>query len=164
VLYLYLREIKNSIILIDEPELSLHPTWQNNLCQLYENFADKNNNQIILATHSPHILASAKSNSIRLLNLNKGKVEIFDQFDQSYGIEFSKILTDIMGVKHLRTQKVEKQLGTIKELIASDQFKTERFKSLWRDIEKHLGSKDVDLNLLKLEMRMREKNVQNHKK
>ncbi len=162
--HLYLLEIKNSIILIDEPELSLHPAWQNNILQLYEHFADKNNNQIILATHSPHILASAKSNSIRLLNLNKGKVEIFDSFDQSYGLEFSKILTDIMGVKHLRTPKVEEQLGTIKELIASDQFKTERFKSLWRDIEKHLGSNDVDLSLLKLEMHMREKSVQNNKK
>jgi predicted ATP-binding protein involved in virulence len=159
VLYLYLSEIKNRIILIDEPELSLHPTWQNNILQLYENFADKNNNQILLATHSPHILASAKSNSIRLLNLNKGKVEIFDSFDHCYGLEFSKILTDIMGVKHLRTPKVEAQLGTIKELIASDQFKTERFQSLWQYLEKHLGSKDVDLNLLALEMHNREKNV-----
>ncbi|MEN8220601.1 MAG: AAA family ATPase [Pseudomonadota bacterium] len=159
VLYLYLSEIKNSIILIDEPELSLHPTWQNNILQLYENLAENNNNQIILATHSPHILASAKSNSIRLLNLNKGKVEIFDSFDQSYGLEFSKILTDIMGVKHLRTPKVEQQLGTIKELIASDEFKTDKFKSLWQALEKHLGSKDVDLNLLKLEMHLREKNV-----
>ena len=164
VLYLYLSEIKNSIILIDEPELSLHPTWQNNILQLYENFADKNNNQIILATHSPHILASAKSNSIKLLNFNKGKVEVFDSFDQNYGLEFSKILTDIMGVKHLRTPKVEEQLGTIKELIASDQFKTENFKSLWQELEKHLGSKDVDLNLLKLEMQMKDKNVQNNKK
>ncbi|HIE01623.1 MAG TPA: ATP-binding protein, partial [Thiotrichaceae bacterium] len=164
VLYLYLSEIKNSIILIDEPELSLHPTWQNNILQRYENFADKNNNQIILATHSPHILASAKSNSIRLLNFNKGKVEIFERFDHSYGLEFSQILTDIMGVKHLRTPKVEEQLRTIKELIASDMFKTEGFKSLWQELEKHLGSKDVDLNLLKLEMRMREKSVQNHKK
>jgi hypothetical protein len=69
-----------------------------------------------------------------------------------------------MGVKHLRTPKIEEQLGTIKELIASDQFKTERFKSLWQELEKHLGSKDVDLNLLKLEMQMREKNVQNNKK
>jgi len=164
VLYLYLSEIKNSIILIDEPELSLHPTWQNNILQRYENFADKNNNQIILATHSPHILASAKSNSIRLLNFNKGKVEIFERFDHSYGLEFSQILTDIMGVKHLRTPKVEEQLDTIKARIASDLFKTEEFKSLWQELEKHLGSKDVDLNLLKLEMRMREKSVQNHKK
>jgi predicted ATP-binding protein involved in virulence len=164
VLYLYLSEIKNSLILIDEPELSLHPTWQNHILQQYENFADKNNNQIILATHSPHILASAKSNSIRLLNFDKGKVEVFDSFEQSYGLEFSQILTDIMGVKHLRTPKVEEQLGTIKALIASDQFKTEEFKSLWQELEKHLGSKDVDLNLLKLEMGMREKSVQNHKK
>ena len=86
------------------------------------------------------------------MTLNKGKVEVFDNFDQSYGLEFGKILTDIMGVKHLRTPKVEEQLGIIKELIASNQFQTERFKSLWQDIEKHLGSKDVDLNLLKLEM------------
>lgn len=141
MLYFYLGEIKNSIILIDEPELSLHPTWQNHLWQLYEIFADQNNNQIIVATYSPHILASAKSNSIKLLNLHKGKVEIFDSFEQSYGLEFSKVLTDIMGVKHLRTPKVEEQLNTIKELIVSDQFQTEKFENLWQELEKYLGSK-----------------------
>ncbi|EDN72784.1 hypothetical protein BGS_0308 [Beggiatoa sp. SS] len=39
-----------------------------NIWQQYENLPAKNYNRIILPTHSPHILASAKTNSIRLLN------------------------------------------------------------------------------------------------
>ncbi|MCK5716871.1 MAG: AAA family ATPase [Thiomargarita sp.] len=158
VLDLYLSDIKNSIILIDEPELSLHPTWQNNILQLYENFAENNNNQIIVATHSPHILASAKSNSILLLSLNKGKVDV-SGFDQSYGLEFSTILTNIMGVKHLRTPKIEEQFETIKKLIASEAFETTTLKDLWKNLEQHLGSNDIDLNLLKMEIEMKKKNV-----
>jgi predicted ATP-dependent endonuclease of OLD family len=36
VLYLYLSEIKNQVILIDEPEMSLHPNWQNSILELYD--------------------------------------------------------------------------------------------------------------------------------
>ena len=38
-LYLYLAEIKDKVILIDEPESSLHPAWQSRILKLYENYA-----------------------------------------------------------------------------------------------------------------------------
>ncbi|MDM8514948.1 AAA family ATPase [Desulfobacterales bacterium HSG16] len=67
VFTLHLSDIKDSIILIDEPESSLHPNWQNRITQIYQGFADKNDNQIILATHSPHIVASVRKEQIRVL-------------------------------------------------------------------------------------------------
>ena len=46
-------EVNNSIILIDEPEISLHTKWQGKIIKLYENIRE--NNQNIIATHSAHV-------------------------------------------------------------------------------------------------------------
>ena len=43
----------NSIILIDEVELHLHPIWQRKLVQALRE--DKSNNQYIFTTHSPFV-------------------------------------------------------------------------------------------------------------
>ena len=58
-------EPNNSIILIDEPELSLHPKWQQRIIEVYKKIGE--NNQIIIATHSPHILGSVSNENIFIL-------------------------------------------------------------------------------------------------
>jgi len=154
ILYLYIKEIEDSIILIDEPELSLHPSWQNKILKLYEKFAKDNNCQIIIATHSPHIIGSAKNEYIRLLTEDG----VIDDFSKSYGLEFSKILTDIMGIDSLRTPDVEKNIKFIKEKIYSNKFQNNLdFQRVWNELELQLGRTDIDLKLLKLEMNLREK-------
>jgi len=61
-------EPKNSIILIDEPELSLHPKWQQRIIEVYKKIGE--NNQIIIATHSPHILGSVKQEMSYILHMD----------------------------------------------------------------------------------------------
>jgi len=160
VLYLYLKEIKDSVILIDEPELSLHPAWQNRVLKLYENFAKVNNCQIIIATHSPHILGSAKSEYVRLLT----KDDVVDNFSNTYGAKFSQILTDIMDVKDLRTPEINEKFTNIENLIAENRFDTTEFKEKWQELENILGKNYFDLKLLKLEIASRRKDVQDNKK
>lgn len=50
-----------SLIIIDEPELSLHIKWQD---KLLKNLLKKNNIQILSATHSPYILNRSVDSSI----------------------------------------------------------------------------------------------------
>lgn len=157
ILYLYLKEAKDKLILIDEPELSLHPSWQNRVLKIYENFAKINNNQIILATHSPYIIGGAKKEYLKVLVTNQGEIEIIDNFDQSYGLEVSKVLTDIMGVEELRTPKIENDLLKLKRMIIKNEFQTEKFKKLLNDLKVSLGKNDMTLKLLQLEINMREK-------
>jgi len=159
VLYLYFQDYKDKVILIDEPELSLHPSWQNKVLKIYENFAKQNNCQIIIATHSPHIIGSAKPEYIRVLKKVDDKIEVFE-YDKSYGLEFNKILTDIMGAE-TRVSDVSERLSTIKKLIINNDFESEEFKEIWSDLENLIGADNIDLRLLKLEIASRKKNVQN---
>ncbi len=156
VLYLYLREIKDSVILIDEPELSLHPAWQNRVLKLYENFAKENNCQIIIATHSPHIIGSAKNEWIRVLTEDG----VIDNFSKSYGLEFSKILTDIMGVNNLRTPAIEKDFKFIKQEIYSNKYKDNpKFEKVWKHLEENLESNDIELDTLRHDFELMKKMI-----
>jgi len=159
VLYLYLKDIKDSVILIDEPELSLHPAWQNKILKLYETFAKSNNCQMIIATHSPHIIGSAKKEYLRLLVMEDDQIKVVDNFSHSYGLEFNQILTNVMDVKYLRTPDVAEELSKIKKKIQNNEFDDSEFKKSWKYLESIFGENYLDLKLLKLEIAARKKNV-----
>lgn len=56
------NSMSNSIILIDEPELSMHPRWQEKILNFYRNlftYEGVQSAQIIIATHSEYVLRSA---------------------------------------------------------------------------------------------------------
>ncbi|MCR5186044.1 MAG: ATP-binding protein [Clostridia bacterium] len=62
--------INNGIVLIDEPELSLHPKWQEKILEYYRRMFRKNgvqSVQIIIATHSEYLIKSAIDNKDDIL-------------------------------------------------------------------------------------------------
>ena len=60
----------DSLILIDEPEISLHPEWQSDFLPLLKKmFSEYKGCHFIIATHSPHILSSIEDNSSFIINL-----------------------------------------------------------------------------------------------
>ena len=50
---IYALNVRDALILIDEPELHLHPRWQRILLNMYARLAEETGNQFIMATHSP---------------------------------------------------------------------------------------------------------------
>lgn len=52
ILSIYSMGISNGLIIIDEPELHLHPKWQKVLFEMLSDISVNRNNQFILATHS----------------------------------------------------------------------------------------------------------------
>ena len=116
-------EPENSIIMIDEPELSLHPKWQQKIVDVYRKIG--RNNQIILATHSPHILGSVEKENIVLLEKNENgivKVKTGDEFGNSYGQTTGRILEDIMGLETDRNPNVNNLLNLVKEMVKNDNY------------------------------------------
>lgn len=63
----------NSLICIDEPEICLHPEWQERYIEMLTTvFEDFNYCHFIIATHSPQIISNLKANNCFILNLKKG--------------------------------------------------------------------------------------------
>ena len=71
----YQKSIQSNFILIDEPELSLHPEWQKKILQFYKRlFTDENGSQtaqIFVATHSPFIVHNFSRYNDKIVVLNK---------------------------------------------------------------------------------------------
>lgn len=64
----------NSLILIDEPELSLHPEWQTRFLDLLVGVLNPFSGcHIVIATHSPLIAQRAGELELELLKLGEGK-------------------------------------------------------------------------------------------
>lgn len=155
IMALKMIEANNSIILIDEPEISLHPSWQQKILKLYENVGE--NNQVIVATHSPHVISSAKKESLRLLVHGEDSIEVLDYNDvtSGYGQRIDKILVEIMGLKALREPAVQKKIDRLWAMIKSGKYETDEFKEKYEYLEDILGSLDEDLFLMKIEIAKR---------
>ena len=155
---------ENSIILIDDPELSLHPKWQQRIVDVYRKIGE--NNQIIIATHSPHILGSVRKENIMLLDKdNEGKIVIKtgDELYDSYGQPTERILEDIMGLKTTRNQEIFDKLEKIREMVNEDKYETDDFKKEYGDLKEILGTMDEDIMLIDMEIQIRRKGLKNVK-
>ena len=151
-------EPKNSIILIDEPELSLHPKWQQRIIEVYKKIGE--NNQIIIATHSPHILGSVSNENIFILYRDeKGKIEAKtgDELYSSYGQPVDRVLKDIMGLESVRTPKIEKDLEELRKLVDEDKYATKEFKEKYNELLEILGNTDEDLFLIDMDAKLKQK-------
>ena len=157
---------ENSIILIDEPELSLHPKWQQRIVDVYRKIGK--NNQIIIATHSPHILGSVKKENIMLLDKDEdGKIvvktgdKLYDS--DSYGQPTERILEDIMGLKTTRNQEIFDRLKKIREMVNENKYETDEFKKDYTELKNLLGTTDEDIMLIDMEIQIQKKGLKNVK-
>ncbi|EPN4497348.1 AAA family ATPase [Yersinia enterocolitica] len=65
----------NSLILIDEPEISLHPEWQETYIDLLMNiFGNHNGCHFIIATHSPQIISRLNDENCYITQTESGEV------------------------------------------------------------------------------------------
>jgi len=65
----------NTIILIDEPEISLHPEWQQRYINLLMNtFGGFYNCKFIIATHSPLVISNLKSANCYILPMAESEI------------------------------------------------------------------------------------------
>lgn len=162
ILSIKMLEPENSIILIDEPELSLHPKWQQKIIEVYKRIGK--NNQIITATHSPHILGSVPNENIFILSKNEDGKIIFikgRELENSYGQPVDRILEDIMGMETTRDIKVYNLLEEVRKLVREDKYEDNNFKEKYQKLEDILGLTDSDLLLINMEIQRRKRGAEN---
>lgn len=105
----------NSLILIDEPEISLQPNWQIEFCRLLdlaiENFTGCHT---IIATHSHFILSnlsklSSTIISMQLSTLNR-KVYLQNTYPESFGMSPENTLYTFFGITGYNNKYFEQDL------------------------------------------------------
>ena len=148
-------EVNNSIILIDEPEISLHPQWQRKIINLYESIGE--NNQLIIATHSPHVIGNITSDKLRVMIRDNNGIKIVDndKLSETYGKGIGDILTTTMNLDSLRNDDITKKLNKVYELLNKNLYDTEEFNDTFNYLRKYLGDLDKDIMRIRLDISVR---------
>jgi predicted ATP-dependent endonuclease of OLD family len=157
---------QNSLILVDEPETSLHPTWQQEVLKLYKNIPG--NNQVILATHSPHIIASTHPDNLFILQVNEEKktVECFnakkDKGLYIRGSEPNDILDEVMGTP-LRDNEIQKKIDELSDWLRlhPEDCDTPKMQKFIGELTNNLGRKDPFIMRLNHQLMMLKRRKQN---
>jgi predicted ATP-binding protein involved in virulence len=89
-----------AIMLIDEIDLHLHPSWQQRvLLDLMRAFPTT---QFIVTTHSPQVLTTVKRENIRIVaRYEKGLWRAEKPTEETKGVESSSAMNDVMGVNQI---------------------------------------------------------------
>jgi ABC-type Mn2+/Zn2+ transport system ATPase subunit len=100
---------KNSLVVVDEPELSLHPNWQMSYLDLLEAaLAPHEGCHVFLATHSPLIVQRAQEKGVAVLQMDR--VEEAEELSSRYqppsveGALLDVFHTPIAGSTYLANQ------------------------------------------------------------
>lgn len=133
-----------SLILLDEPEISLHPNWQMRYINdfIVELFKEYKTCQFIIASHSHFLASDIRGESSKIIGLKKSQEKIenidFGEID-TFGWSAEEVLYEIFRVKSTRNSFVENDLVKLLDIVNRDSKK-------WED----LNSIIVRLNSLRL--------------
>jgi len=138
------------IILIDEIDLHLHPSWQRLIIsQLTKVFP---NCQFIITTHSPQVISEIEPESLFLLKNDNNELSYSKAFE-SYGMNTDRILEDLLDVD-ARPIKEKKRLHKIFQLIQEN--KMEEAKSEIINLKNLIGE---DPELVKASVLIKRKEI-----
>lgn len=121
----------NSLVLIDEPEISLHPNWQMKyLSFLRELFGHSEyaTCHILVATHSHFLISDLKGDSSKIIGLKRAgrEIEIIDMPKgiDTYGWSAEDVLYNVFNVLSTRNKFVAEDIARIlNELSSGDKNK-----------------------------------------
>ncbi|WP_318477772.1 AAA family ATPase [Photobacterium leiognathi] len=111
-----------SIILIDEPEISLHPNWQVQYIEILQNILDDYTGcQVIICSHSHFLVSNIDSNFCSVMkakkdNYNNVNVKIYEQ--DVYGWSPEQVLYNVFGMTSTRNHYFEADLKKVVSIIS----------------------------------------------
>lgn len=128
------------IVMIDELDLHLHPSWQQTIVPAFQKSFPKI--QFIITTHSPHLLSTVPSGCIRILA--KGKITL--PHIETEGEQSQAVLEDIFGVSAWPPMQIAAKLKDYLRLVDHQEYDTLEGKALRAELEDHYGKGHVELS------------------
>lgn len=123
-----------ALVLIDEIELHLHPSWQRHVLRLLQTTFTRC--QFVITTHSPQVIGQVRPEKLRLLHHDDSGRITLTKASQSFGMDSSWILQNIMGVPS-RDYETEQRLSAIYQAIDEGDF--ERAHDLTKKLHADIG-------------------------
>ncbi|MDL2259628.1 AAA family ATPase [Deltaproteobacteria bacterium OttesenSCG-928-K17] len=135
------------VVLIDEVELHLHPSWQQTvLPRLMDIFP---NVQFIVTTHSPQVLTSIPAKHIRVLK--DGYVFTLPDNEETEGADAARILEDVLGVNPRPIPNYfARELNRYAEMVYNEKWDSPEAEELRLMLEKHYRGSEPKLQELEL--------------
>ena len=154
----------NSLLMIDEPEISLHPNWQMKYVSFLKRVLSSENystSHILIATHSHFIISDLEGNSSKIIGLSKENnlsIIPLDPHLDTFSWSAEEVLLKIFQVASSRNYFIAENLGLMLDFISDPKSDDESIKEKYFDLQldKISGLTDNDplktvLNKIKLE-------------
>jgi ABC-type multidrug transport system ATPase subunit len=127
---------KNLLFLYDEPDVSLHPKWQQLFISNVEKGLD-NESMAIITTHSPILVSNLQKSYIHIINKGK-KLSIESLY--SYGRDINSVLEDYFGIEE-RNEKGKKIIDDFYKAMTDKKY--DEAETILDEIEKSFGPDDI---------------------
>lgn len=134
------------IVLIDEVDMHLHPSWQRSIIdRLTATFPHC---QFILTTHSPLVISDCKE--VLVYSLDNSELT---QVPSQYGQDANSVLLEVMDT-HIRNANIANKLDDLLDHIQERNF--EAAHALLDELDKELPTSNIELTKAKLLLRKQE--------
>ena len=138
----------DGIVMIDEIDMHLHPSWQRKIVDSLTKTFPKV--QFIFTTHSPTVLTNAPKENIKIISNGN----VFDTNINTYGRDVNSILREIMYSK-IRPSETQKILDDFSNAIVDSDLEKaektlERLKSILGENDSEVVNAQVTLDLEKI--------------
>lgn len=133
------------IVLIDEIDLHLHPTWQKRILKDLMDIFPKV--QFIVSTHAPEVINSVKSDSVVMLKDNVA----LSVADETYGKDANTILREVMEVS-TRPDDVRSLFEQFYDLL--DKGEWNQAGTVIEQLEAEIGNNDAEVNSCRVRLEL----------
>lgn len=126
------------VLIIDEVDMHLHPRWQQQVLGLLQSAFPTL--QIIVSTHSPHVLSTVEKSSIRVLHIQNGELVIEIPMLQTRGVESADVLAAVMDVDPVPHVEETTTLSNYRKLIEAGVADGREASALRQRLTDHYGA------------------------
>lgn len=125
------------VLIVDEVDMHLHPRWQQQVLGLLQSAFPAL--QIIVSTHSPHVLSTVEKSSIRVLHIENGDAVIETPLIQTRGVESADVLATVMDVDPVPALEESSALSAYRRLIEAGEADGPKASALREQLIAHYG-------------------------
>ncbi|WP_349963464.1 AAA family ATPase [Rhizobium sp. ZPR3] len=127
------------VLIVDEVDMHLHPRWQQQVVGLLQTAFPAL--QIIVSTHSPHVLSTVDKASVRVLHFDRDEARIETPSFQTRGVESANVLAAVMNVDPVPQLQETDNLRTYRALIEDGKADAAEALALRERLLAHYGPK-----------------------